>query len=384
MRLSSFFLLLGGMIWLSQGNSEMLSAPWPIADWRTQQSKTRCLLKHSISGFGYAAFQQTSGEPLKFFLQPQDQETQITQASLFVEAAPWHDYLAYQGDYPVFVDNAGFDYRNRLMVSGEPAEIMLNSLFQGESPVFSLIRQATETRVAITSINFSEAYLQFLDCRQGLLPFNQMQLEQGSLYFLPNSAELSSQVKQHIQQVAAYLQEIPNSKVILSNETASVVKAKDKLFSARTKRIVERLQKLGVAAGRIQIKAAAGSRPDDNIIVLKVSGPETLRVIYYRKGNTQLNAAEKQRLTLLARYINDFFDSGRVIINSHTDSRGKKATNLAISQQRGDVVKAYLESQGVAPDRIQVEAYGESRPAKSNRYPAGQAMNRRVVIDLIK
>jgi len=172
--------------------------------------------------------------------------------------------------------------------------------------------------------------------------------------------------------------------VVIVSETAITGKADNKWFKERAKQIINELLKLGIAKNRLLIKAGQYTQKKDNELELKVFGPDVLRFFYYRKGNTRLNTKEKQRLSLLARYANEYFHSGRLVISSHTDSKGTRARNLKVSQQRGDVIKQYLVSRGVAAERIQVKAYGESRPAKSNRFPTGRAQNRRAIISFVK
>lgn len=79
---------------------------------------------------------------------------------------------------------------------------------------------------------------------------------------------------------------------------------------------------------------------------------------------------------------------GPVILRGSTDSSGNDADNLAMSRRRARAVAAYLESKGVAKDRIQVIALGEGRPVAPDRNldgsdnPAGRAKNRRVDIEI--
>ncbi len=68
----------------------------------------------------------------------------------------------------------------------------------------------------------------------------------------------------------------------------------------------------------------------------------------------------------------------RVRVEGHTDSQGKDAYNLELSQRRVDSVRAYLMNQGVAPDRLDAKGYGETQPIADNGTTDGRAENRRV------
>ncbi|MDC6354738.1 MULTISPECIES: OmpA family protein [unclassified Robiginitalea] len=55
------------------------------------------------------------------------------------------------------------------------------------------------------------------------------------------------------------------------------------------------------------------------------------------------------------------YPSLRIKANSHTDSRGPDAYNLALSQRRADSTVRYMISKGIAPERLEGEGFGESR-----------------------
>ncbi len=69
-----------------------------------------------------------------------------------------------------------------------------------------------------------------------------------------------------------------------------------------------------------------------------------------------------------------------VIVEAHADGDGSEDYNLRLSQRRGTAVAAALVSEGVAPERIETRAYGESRPAVPGDTPEAKAANRRVEI----
>ena len=75
--------------------------------------------------------------------------------------------------------------------------------------------------------------------------------------------------------------------------------------------------------------------------------------------------------------------SVRVEISGHTDNIGQPAQNQALSQQRADAVRAYLESKGVSPGRLIAVGHGSTRPIADNRTEAGRTQNRRVEFQLL-
>jgi outer membrane protein OmpA-like peptidoglycan-associated protein/tetratricopeptide (TPR) repeat protein len=77
-----------------------------------------------------------------------------------------------------------------------------------------------------------------------------------------------------------------------------------------------------------------------------------------------------------------------VEVQGHTDSKGSDQYNEKLSQKRADEAAQYLESKGVAKERIVTKAMGKSMPIAPNELdgkddPEGRAQNRRVEFKLI-
>jgi adhesin transport system outer membrane protein len=69
-----------------------------------------------------------------------------------------------------------------------------------------------------------------------------------------------------------------------------------------------------------------------------------------------------------------------VEIQGHSDSVGKRAYNLAISQNRAQAIIAFLVHKGIDAARMKPKGYGPDRPIARNDTAAGRAQNRRVEI----
>jgi chemotaxis protein MotB len=76
----------------------------------------------------------------------------------------------------------------------------------------------------------------------------------------------------------------------------------------------------------------------------------------------------------------------KINVNGYTDStpigpglmRQGVTTNLILSQKRADNVMQYMISQGVKPNLVSAQGFGEADPVASNDTAAGRAQNRRV------
>ncbi len=354
-------------------------APMSVSRWEVQAGKTQCWLTHQIDDMRRAGFLLESGEPLQFFLHEGHQRGGVDKASLFVDPAPWQHKLTYQQEYQVFWRQHAWN-TGKLVVYGHSAEDVLASLSKGQEPVFSLLRADKEARVEVSSIRFYEPYQQFRECRQALFPFGKRQLEHGHLFFNSRQSRLSEDINQRLIVLSAYLQEMGDKKVAIVDKTQLGSK-QTSWFKKRSAQIRDKLVKLGISKDRVLIPPKPATTKEN--IVLQVFGPDDLMQFYYRKGNTRLTQREKQKLALLAEYIKLYRSKSNVVISSHTDSKGSRASNLKVSKARGETIKNYLHSQGVDETKILVKAYGESRPLKSNRFPTGRSQNRRAIISLV-
>jgi outer membrane protein OmpA-like peptidoglycan-associated protein len=74
----------------------------------------------------------------------------------------------------------------------------------------------------------------------------------------------------------------------------------------------------------------------------------------------------------------------RVRIEGHTCSLGSEAFNHELSLRRAESVRRILEGYGIAPERLEVAGFGETRPVAPNDTRDGRAMNRRVELVLIE
>lgn len=75
-------------------------------------------------------------------------------------------------------------------------------------------------------------------------------------------------------------------------------------------------------------------------------------------------------------------DIDTVVVAGNTDTSGSSAYNQALSERRAAVVRDALIANGVPADRIRVEAYGESNPAKATPDGTREPLNRRTDVTI--
>ena len=107
-----------------------------------------------------------------------------------------------------------------------------------------------------------------------------------------------------------------------------------------------------------------------------------LNVINFASGSAQIPADSTDYLNRVAVAIKAA-PAGTVLeIAGHTDNSGDSASNMALSQQRADAVRAYLIQQGVDPNTLVTKGYGDTKPVASNDTDEGKFHNRRIEFSL--
>jgi OmpA-OmpF porin, OOP family len=108
-----------------------------------------------------------------------------------------------------------------------------------------------------------------------------------------------------------------------------------------------------------------------------------MKNIFFQFGKAALQPESYYELNRLASF---FKENTKMIteIGGHTDNLGTDLVNNKLSQERADVVRNYLLTQGVPAERITSKGYGKYDPKVSNDTPENQAINRRVEFKVLK
>ncbi len=105
----------------------------------------------------------------------------------------------------------------------------------------------------------------------------------------------------------------------------------------------------------------------------------TLRDVLFDFNEADLKSGAQRQMAELASYLQTYSDRP-IRIEGFTDSTGSDEYNQALSERRAESVEAALVANGVDPDRIATQGYGEEYPVAGNDTDTGRAQNRRVEI----
>ena len=100
------------------------------------------------------------------------------------------------------------------------------------------------------------------------------------------------------------------------------------------------------------------------------------QTVYFDFDKSDIRAAEREKLRIAKEYL-DTHPGHRLLLEGHCDWRGTAEYNLSLGDRRANATKRYLQSIGVAPDRVETLSKG-SLEASKNADAATMEKDRRV------
>jgi chemotaxis protein MotB len=121
-----------------------------------------------------------------------------------------------------------------------------------------------------------------------------------------------------------------------------------------------------------------------NAIKVTVNGE-----LLFPSGGWEMPAQAQQTIAKMAAILAPQ-QTTKINVNGYTDNtpigpglmRQGVTSNLILSQKRADNVMQYMISQGVKPNLVSAQGFGDADPVASNATPEGRAQNRRVELTL--
>jgi outer membrane protein OmpA-like peptidoglycan-associated protein/uncharacterized protein YidB (DUF937 family) len=104
-----------------------------------------------------------------------------------------------------------------------------------------------------------------------------------------------------------------------------------------------------------------------------------LTVINFPTGNAEIPGFNRAVLKQAATVLKQLPAGATVIeISGHTDNTGDAASNMQLSQQRAEAVRAMLIEAGAPEGMLTAKGYGSTKPRASNDTAEGRYQNRRI------
>ena len=133
-----------------------------------------------------------------------------------------------------------------------------------------------------------------------------------------------------------------------------------------------------IAANQMQITRLQGA------IKVTVNGE-----LLFPSGGWQMPVTAQQTIAKMAPILAPMQET-TIMVNGYTDNtpigpelmREGVTSNLILSQKRADNVMQFMISQGVKPNLVTAQGFGDANPVASNDTAAGRAQNRRVELTL--
>jgi chemotaxis protein MotB len=111
--------------------------------------------------------------------------------------------------------------------------------------------------------------------------------------------------------------------------------------------------------------------------------------LLFRPGSYEMSDRGKQIIAGFAAKLAPT-QQNKILVSGYTDNapigpalaRQGITSNEILSQKRAENVMEYIVSQGVKPDLISAQGFGDTNPVAPNDTPQGRAQNRRVELSL--
>lgn len=165
------------------------------------------------------------------------------------------------------------------------------------------------------------------------------------------------------------------AQLVVADAQAAIVAATP-IWQVEQKMRQAEVQQRAILDAAAQIPGAA-ARLDARGAVITLRG-------LFDAGKTTILPERMLSVDLTARVARDNASLFRIIVEGHTDNRGRKSKNLELSEERARAVAGRLQAQGVDGTRLTSLGRGDEDPVASNSTRDGRAENRRVDVVFLR
>ena len=112
-------------------------------------------------------------------------------------------------------------------------------------------------------------------------------------------------------------------------------------------------------------------------------GPgHALEQVQFATAKSTIRKQSYELLNEVAQILITYPKIKKVLIEGHTDDRGRDKYNLRLSQARAKAVRTYLIKKGIDAERLTAQGFGETKPKVPNDSAENRQINRRVVFTI--
>lgn len=210
----------------------------------------------------------------------------------------------------------------------------------------------------------------------------------SALLFLSSVMLLANAQAEEVNSIKKQMTQVAQEKSEIAKEEAEL----DREAVALNERIAAlAVRKAALAKKEDEIMKAAMARTQQleaELADLKAKETErglvlTLGDVLFESNAADLRADALQKLYVLVTYLKEHPDRN-VLIEGHTDSIGTETYNLELSQRRATAVRTFLVRNGIDPERLTAQGYGQAQPVASNATAVGRQENRRVEVVILR
>lgn len=174
----------------------------------------------------------------------------------------------------------------------------------------------------------------------------------------------------------AQIDGLDKTKAELNKERQASEKTKAELEAERKELGAEKVARAEAerkaAAAMASLAEVAKVKEEARGMVITLSGS-----VLFATGKYELLPIARDKLDEVAKAVSDQGYKS-ILVEGHTDSKGKASDNETLSLKRAESVRTYLVSRGIPSDKIRASGLGSQRPVADNATPDGRANNRRV------
>ncbi|NLQ16048.1 OmpA family protein [Marinomonas sp. M1K-6] len=231
------------------------------------------------------------------------------------------------------------------------------------------------------------------------------------------SAKLRPEYHAHLQDLATFLQQAPDTQLLIEGHTdntgtegynltlskkraEAIAGALMSTFNIDPKRIKTLAygQERPIASNDTEVGRTRNRRVSGEIVVpfhykneaenhQDAKHPRIGRsdlIIPFKSNRDSVKEIYRPSIQSLGKTLQDNPDT-LLIIEGHTDNVGRRDYNLALSIERANKVAEMIRAQfSISKNRLKVRGYGQDVPITSNATEAGRKKNRRVSTEIVK